>query len=760
MRGEVERREMQEECRGTTAPPPKNSGISPVRIYPPPPLPKSLSMKRALPFLHTLLFCALAMLASARAAPSIGNLVWSDLNDNGTQNAGEPGIAGVTVQLWNGAKNDLITTTTTDANGAYALVAPGPGSYRIRVLLPQQSYRFSPMDASGNASTDSDINPAGNDFGFTDILTYDTSVVAVANVDAGIHIPLPLPVGDLVWSDLNYNGIRDAGEQGLPDVTVQLWNAAKNSLITTTTTNAGGNYTVSAPSPGNYRVRILLPQDASGFSPKDVAAAGESSDSDINPSGNDYGFTDAITLSAGAPPLTNVDAGIYFSQPARIGNFVWSDDDADGGQDAGEPGIAGVSVQLWNAAKNQLIATTVTNAAGEYALTAPQPGSYRVRVLLPAPAADRFTVQDSAIATNFADSDIHLSGSDYGFTDAFDILPGTLTLNTMDAGLLLESVPGHTIGNRIFRADASGLQPASGDILSVLSMVELLDATGVVLQKAAPRRLGGVEGYYGFTAAPGTYRLRFTSLDSDYIPTPYANAGSDDSVDSDIDSGGYTDLFTIVAGTSRRDLDAGFVRLVRIGNFVWHDQDGDGIQDAAEPGVPGVALELWDAAKTRRWDSTSTDTAGNYNLRAPGPGSYRIWALRPLPGDTFSPANVGSSSTDSDILSTVTDFGFSDPLTISPTTISISTQDAGLIFSTIGRQITPLRITAFSRTPPRLTFSGPAGGTYQLERSDRTSSGWSNVNAPVVTTTSTGSFTLTAAEMALSELFWRVRRIR
>ena len=37
--------------------------------------------------------------------------------------------------------------------------------------------------------------------------------------------------------------------------------------------------------------------------------------------------------------------------PINIGNFVWDDLDQDGRQDAGEPGIAGVTVQLWNSAK-------------------------------------------------------------------------------------------------------------------------------------------------------------------------------------------------------------------------------------------------------------------------------------------------------------------------------------------------------------------------------------------------------------------------
>ena len=52
--------------------------------------------------------------------------------------------------------------------------------------------------------------------------------------------------------------------------------------------------------------------------------------------------------------------------PINVGNFVWDDLDQDGRQDAGEPGLAGIVVQLWNSDKTQLIDSAVTNASGNY----------------------------------------------------------------------------------------------------------------------------------------------------------------------------------------------------------------------------------------------------------------------------------------------------------------------------------------------------------------------------------------------------------
>ena len=68
------------------------------------------------------------------------------------------------------------------------------------------------------------------------------------------------------------------------------------------------------------------------------------------------------------------------SRRSMSANLVWNDVDADGIQDANEPGLGSVTVQLWNEARNQLLDSAVTSAAGVYLLQAPGPGNYRVRV--------------------------------------------------------------------------------------------------------------------------------------------------------------------------------------------------------------------------------------------------------------------------------------------------------------------------------------------------------------------------------------------
>ncbi|MET0909804.1 MAG: SdrD B-like domain-containing protein [Ilumatobacteraceae bacterium] len=386
---------------------------------------------------------------------NIGNFVWDDIDEDGRQDAGEPGLGGYVVQLWNPAKNDLIDSDTTDGNGAYSVVAPTPGDYRVRVVV-NSSDTFSPQDQAGGDDTeDSDINPTGVDAGFTDVFNLASNVISTTTIDAGVIIfrtptptrtPTPVNIGNFVWDDIDQDGRQDAGEPGLGGYTVQLWNPAKTSLIDSDTTDGNGAYTVVAPTPGDYRVRVVL-GSGDTFSPKDQAGGDDLDDSDINPTGVDAGFTDVFNLASNVISITSIDAGVIIFRtptptrtptPVNIGNFVWDDQDSDGIQDPAEPGAPGYTVQLWNPAKNDLIDSDVSDANGAYTVVAPTPGDYRVRVVLN--GGDAFTDKDAG-SDDLEDSDINPTGVDAGFTDVFNLASNVISTTSVDAGILDPATP-------------------------------------------------------------------------------------------------------------------------------------------------------------------------------------------------------------------------------------------------------------------------------------------------------------------------------
>lgn len=302
--------------------------------------------------------------AEVRLVAQLGDWVWRDSDGDGRQDAGEIGVPGVTVRLYTSA-GTFAGQTTTDASGYYSFTNLAAGSFYLVFSLPG-GYAFSPQDV-GADTQDSDPNPAT---GQTAPFTLTTGQSDLTR-DAGLT-PLAT-IGDYVWIDMNMDGIQGVSEAGLGGVTVNLYGPQGN-LVDSTMTNASGYYEFTDVPPGDYYVDFGLPAGY-GFTAQDQGAD-DGLDSDASPTN---GQTSLFTVVDGQDDLTR-DAG---SIPlAAIGDRVWRDTDADGIQDAGESGYAGVTVRLYDELGN-LVATTTTGATGIYQFTSIMPGSYYLEFVPP-----------------------------------------------------------------------------------------------------------------------------------------------------------------------------------------------------------------------------------------------------------------------------------------------------------------------------------------------------------------------------------------
>jgi hypothetical protein len=145
-------------------------------------------------------------------------------------------------------------------------------------------------------------------------------------------------------------------------------------------TGDGGAYTFSGLLPGTY---YLVFGDLPGYARTLAYQGAFATDSDANPTS---GRTGNISLAAGESDLT-IDAG--YGQAAILGGLVWHDQDLDGQQDPGEPGIYGATVNLYRPGygpdgipgtgdDEALIATTVTATGGSYSFSSLPAGIYVV----------------------------------------------------------------------------------------------------------------------------------------------------------------------------------------------------------------------------------------------------------------------------------------------------------------------------------------------------------------------------------------------
>jgi len=567
---------------------------------------------------------------------SIGDRLWVDTNGNGLQDSGETGLSGRTVTLISGGGDGLLSTTsdntssstTTGSDGIYGFTNLTPGQYRVQFGDKPSGTVFTTADVGTNDAIDSDADQTG----LSPVITL-VSGQTNNTVDAGVYTPVSL--GDFIWEDANANGIQDGTETGIAGVTVYLTDASSNRVLASgnpisTTTDSSGAYSFSGLKPGSYGIEVVKPTGYV-FSAKDQGSD-DGFDSDVD---RTTGKSAAVTLLSGQS-TTNLDAGLY--RTASLGDTVWHDLNANGIQDSGETGIAGATVYLLDGNGNRISQggvpiSTTTNASGKYSFSGLTPGYYAVEVVKPtgyAVFSSKGQGADTALDSNIDPTT--------GKSDVVELVSGEVE-TTLDAGLFNYA----SVGDRIWSdTNANGIQD-SGETGAAGLSVELWDANGASLLATTTTN---ASGNYSFNQLlPGDYSVKFSKPADAYFSNTGAGTTTTDS-DAGID--GFTASFTLSSGENNTSIDAGFNKLGSIGDFVWHDLNGNGIQDAGEPGLQGVAVSLLNEKGDTVLATTSTDAYGYYNFSGLKAAKYQVQFTKPT-DFVFTDRNIGGNDlTDSD----------------------------------------------------------------------------------------------------------------
>ncbi|HEC2177923.1 TPA: carboxypeptidase regulatory-like domain-containing protein [Staphylococcus delphini] len=296
---------------------------------------------------------------------NVGDKVWEDLNKDGIQDDDEPGIANVTVTLKD-ADGNIVGTRTTDVKGNYLFEDVKEGEYTIDFETPEG---YTPtITGQGTLGRDSNGVSARILVGNRDDLTIDSGFYKTEP-----PVPPTRNIGDKVWEDTNKDGIQDADEPGIANVTVTLKDADGN-VVDTRVTDTNGNYLFENVKQGDYTVEFETPE---GYTPTQTGQGTTDNDSNGTSTKVTVGDNDDLTL----------DSGFYKTEPPvpptrNIGDKVWEDTNKDGIQDADEPGIADVTVTLKDADGN-VVDTRVTDTNGNYLFENVKQGDYTVEFETP-----------------------------------------------------------------------------------------------------------------------------------------------------------------------------------------------------------------------------------------------------------------------------------------------------------------------------------------------------------------------------------------
>ncbi|MEP7237313.1 MAG: SdrD B-like domain-containing protein [Ferruginibacter sp.] len=601
---------------------------------------------------------------------SLGDKVWRDDDLDGIQDAGEPGVAGITVTLYDNLGN-VAGTTVTDAYGFYLFDNLAAGTYQVGFTAPA-NYNFTTQtnNTDNTVLTSGSTAANGSDVNATTGRTANIVLTAgenERNIDAGLIFSQPInnSIGDRVWLDTDGGGTQNGTEPGISGVTVTLYAADGVTIVATGVTDANGNYIFTGlPATTNYIVGITLPAGLTYTSTSGTTTGNATINSDVSIT---TGKTALINTGAAGNQITGIDAGVILTNnaTASLGDKVWID--LPGGtanvQDAGEPGLAGVTVNLYRDANaDGLIngaeattpyATAVTNAFGNYIFNnlpalAVTGTVYQVKFVLP--GGYTFVTINTG-SDDFKNSDADVAG----LTKLYKINQGQRNLS-VDAGVTQNAPAGTArFGDRVwFDANSNGVQDAAEpDVAGVT--VTLYNSGGTAIATTTTN----ANGYYQFiNLAAATYSVGFSNLPSGYSFTASTGTTSANATtNSDVNPGtGRTAGFAILAGQSLQGLDAGLIAglasgLGSIGNKVWYDLPGGttGIQEAGELGVAGVSVTLLDAGfdgivgngDDGASRTTTTNALGEYIFTGLPAGNYAV-QFSNLPGSyTVTTSNAG-----------------------------------------------------------------------------------------------------------------------
>jgi serine-aspartate repeat-containing protein C/D/E len=370
-------------------------------------------------------------------------------------------LSGVVIELRD-ADGHLVASTTTNSLGEYHFEGLAHGVYQVHEIQP-----------AGYYDGDERVGTAGGTLDGVDTI-FDIQL------EPGMHATqydfcehLPASLSGRVQAHSGEECDFDHPEVLLSGVVIELRDA-DGHLVATTTTNSHGEYHFDNLAHGNYQIHEIQP---AGYYDGDERAG---------TAGGTLDGVDTIYDIMLEPGMQATQYDFCEHLPASIRGHVQAHTGEDCDFDHPEILLKNVVIELRNAA-GQVIATTKTDANGEYRFEGLAPGDYQVHEIQP---------------TGYYDGEERV-GTAGGALDAVD----TIFDIHLDAGMqatqydFCEHLPG-SISGRVVVCDDS-INEVDVPIPGV--QVDLLGANGQVLAITTT----DADGRYSFTdLAPGTYSVR------------------------------------------------------------------------------------------------------------------------------------------------------------------------------------------------------------------------------------------------------------
>lgn len=532
--------------------------------------------------------------------------VWDDLNFNGIREAGEPGLAGVSVSLKHQTMGvDRSVLSGDDGSVIFPLLQPG--DYTLSASLDNDrmftvsggNSIFSSDDSRSESRTVSVAAQRENDFGL---------IGAITNTSLSIH----------AFHDGNVNGVADADEPVFAGAQLTVYQDGREFFSAQSDTQ--GLAGVPLLRAGEYELKLRLP-DGQIFS-IDGGVSGNRFFSDTAASE----LTIPYTVTPGQDNV--VSAGVTL--PGMIAGTLFVDTNSNGIWDAGEEMMPGFTVQAIDSL-GRVAAQTLTGDDGTFQTPGVIPGAYSLRTLLQSPFI--FSGEPTAEAEHR--NRFTSQTPEYGQTEPFSVAPGQL-VNRVDGAIFRSAV---IEGDVLLGDESDGFSGTLGGLSGVF--IELLDEDGNPVSDYTVATTDDQGHYLLKGALPALYSLRYTLPEGAAFSRPLSDERSFTSSQFNVGAGAMLDAQPLYA--------------VKTGSYsgrVYIDRNINGRYDEGDEPVSGQIIRMESVIPANTRESVSAED-GLYQLTGLRPGSYSLLVTLPEgmifsydEQSPFDPAISGSSNAD------------------------------------------------------------------------------------------------------------------
>ena len=492
--------------------------------------------------------------------------VYFDKNDSSSYTAGEEGFNGVTVNLVNEA-GAVAATTTTDADGNYSFTGLNAGTYTVKVVKDGELANLTQTE-----------DPDGTKDNASGAITLNTDNPVRENVNFG-YVKKHAISGN-IYLDENRDKTKNGDDLNLSGVTVTLVDGSGN-VVATTTTDASGNYNFLGLADGTYTVKV----DTTGK----LAGLEQTED----PSGAKNSQSTPITFTRNDPDVTNVNFG--YAKDYSIAGNVYRDSNRSESKDASETVFQGVTVNLVDASGN-VVATTTTDADGNYSFSKLPAGDYTVKVVKDGAIKDMDQTEDPDGTKDNASGKISI-GAD----------------NPTQTGVNFGYNPNNTIKGSVYRDDNRSSSRDGSEEGYQGQTVQLLDQDGNVVATTTT----AADGSYSFEHLPdGTYSVK--------VVKDGALTDTEQTEDPDGTKDNASEPITLDPTQSVKEgVNFGYVPDYSLSGTIYRDGNRSASHDSTENPYAGVTVNLLDSAGNVV-ATTTTDANGGYSFSKLPAGDYRV----------------------------------------------------------------------------------------------------------------------------------------